>query len=326
MKKKLHIISLLILFGQQVDAQTVNIPDAIFKAYLVGNSAINTNGDSEIQNSEATAFSGTIDIVQANISDLTGLEAFTSLTELLCATIFVNSLDISSNTALTTLNCANLQLNNLDVSSNTSLQYLYCSMNQLTSIDLSNNPELKHFQCTENLLTTIDVSNNLNLTWLSCSDNLLTSIDVSGNSAINQIQCADNLLVSLNVANGNNNNFSAFSALNNPNLECVQVDDASYSIANWTNIDTTASFSENCASAGLNNETISLIEVYPNPANDILNIELSQTSNISVLDINGVEILKRVVNNNYQLDVTTFASGIYFIRTSDGQTVKFIKE
>ena len=38
----------------------VNIPDANFKAYLVGDSAINTNGDNQIQVSEAIAFNDTI--------------------------------------------------------------------------------------------------------------------------------------------------------------------------------------------------------------------------------------------------------------------------
>ena len=41
------------------NAQNVNIPDANFKAVLVGNPGINTNGDGEIQVSEAAAFTGT---------------------------------------------------------------------------------------------------------------------------------------------------------------------------------------------------------------------------------------------------------------------------
>ena len=39
---------------------TVNIPDTNFKANLVANTAINTNGDTEIQCSEASAFTGTM--------------------------------------------------------------------------------------------------------------------------------------------------------------------------------------------------------------------------------------------------------------------------
>ena len=57
--KKLVLNLLLVTFlnvgGME---QIVNIPDANFKAYLVGNSSINANSDSEIQVSEAAAFSG----------------------------------------------------------------------------------------------------------------------------------------------------------------------------------------------------------------------------------------------------------------------------
>ena len=85
----------MIGFGQ------VNIPDANFKAYLVGNTAINTNGDTEIQLSEATAFNGQINCSSDNISDLTGIEAFTALTELYCYNNQLTSLDVISNLALT---------------------------------------------------------------------------------------------------------------------------------------------------------------------------------------------------------------------------------
>jgi len=44
---------LTVTFIGFVSAQNVNIPDANFKAYLVGNSEINTNGDSEISVAEA---------------------------------------------------------------------------------------------------------------------------------------------------------------------------------------------------------------------------------------------------------------------------------
>ena len=57
MKKLLLILLCLPLMTL---GQNVNIPDANFKAYLVGNAAINTNGDTEIQVSEAAAFNGII--------------------------------------------------------------------------------------------------------------------------------------------------------------------------------------------------------------------------------------------------------------------------
>lgn len=67
--------------------QNVNIPDANFKAYLVANTDINTNEDSEIQVSEAAVAENiSLPYNPASfqvVSDLTGIEHFTSLTLLL---------------------------------------------------------------------------------------------------------------------------------------------------------------------------------------------------------------------------------------------------
>ena len=108
----------------------VNIPDANFKAYLVGASAINTNGDKEIQVSEASAFNGAIYCSQMNISNLKGIEAFTALTELYCDGNKLTSLDVSGASALTYLNCYANQLTSLDLSKNPALYILYCDGNQ----------------------------------------------------------------------------------------------------------------------------------------------------------------------------------------------------
>ena len=126
MKLLLLLLALpMIGFGQNV-----NIPDANFKAYLVGNKEINTNGDKEIQVSEASAFKGTIDCSEMNISNLKGIEAFTALTNLRCNYNQLTSLDISQNTALTCLWSHSNQLTSLDVSKNTALTYLDCDDNK----------------------------------------------------------------------------------------------------------------------------------------------------------------------------------------------------
>ena len=228
--------------------QNVNIPDANFKAYLVGNTAINTNGDTEIQVSEATAFYGAIYCANLGISDLTGIEDFTALINLYCDYNQLTSLDISQNTALITLQCSFNQLTTLDVSSNTALTNLNCTGNQLTSLDVSNNTALTYLYCSQNQLTNLDVSNNTALVILNCKHNNLTSLDVSGAPALTQLDCAGNSLASLDVRNGWNANIPAtdFDATNNPNLYCIDVDDAVWSAANWTYIDTASSFSNNC--------------------------------------------------------------------------------
>ena len=185
-------------FGQNVD-----IPDVAFKASLVGNSAININGDDEIQISEALAFSGTINCILLAVSDLTGLEAFTALTTFHLNGALLTSLDVSSNTALTHLICSdNPLLESLDVSSNTALTILSCRNNPLlASLDVSSNTALTSLQCSYNLLlTSLDVSSNTALTTLFCEWNLLTSLDVSSNTALTTLSCFGNLLTSLNLS------------------------------------------------------------------------------------------------------------------------------
>ena len=165
MKKLLLILLCLPFIGF---GQNVYIPDANFKAYLVGNTAINTNGDTEIQLNEANAYSSYISPAGLNISDLTGIEAFTSLTDLAVHWNQLTSLDLSQNTSLETLSCSNNQLTSLDLSQNITLTYLICDNNQLTSLDLSNNINLRLLQCGNSQLQCLNIANGNNVNLTDC--------------------------------------------------------------------------------------------------------------------------------------------------------------
>ncbi|MDC0459594.1 hypothetical protein OAM07_02455 [Crocinitomicaceae bacterium] len=269
---KTRITTLLItLFTSSINAQNVNIPDVNFKAYLLGNLAINTNADTEIQTGEAIAFTGPLDCSDQNITDLTGIEAFTSLTYLKCHDNQISSLDISQNTELNELNCHHNLLTSIDVSQNIDLTAFYCQFNSLTSLNLSTNTALTNLFCSNNQLTSLDLWQNSALSILSASHNQIASLDLSQNSALTQLNfrgnqlttldvsqnaylnllwCYNNELICLNLKNGNNINFLAFQAINNPNLTCIEVDDDVWSTTNWTptggNIDEIAAFSMNC--------------------------------------------------------------------------------
>jgi serine/threonine protein kinase len=181
-------------------AQEIDIPDANFKAFLVGNVYINTNGDDEIQASEASAYTGGIYCHSIYISSLTGIEAFTALTELDCSDQKLTSLDVSKNTALTYLDCGSNKLTSLDVSKNTALTDLWCHDNQLTSLDVSKNTALTYLWCDDNQLTSLDFSKNTALTELTCEHNKLTFLDVSKNTALTYLYCPSNKLTSLDVS------------------------------------------------------------------------------------------------------------------------------
>ena len=262
---KTTLLFLSVFLSVSLFGQNVIIPDANFKAILVGNSQINTNGDTEIQVSEASVYNFAIYCANSSISDLTGIEAFTALSFLNCASNQLTSLDISQNTVLVELGCFDNQLTSLDVSQNTALTNLVCWQNQLTSLDISQNTALTNLGCDDNQLTSLDVSQNTALTQLNCGNNQLTSLDVSQNtalisfgcygnqltsldvsqnSALTSLSCEANQLTCINVANGNSMIF--FSPLDNPNLTCIQVDAAAWSSTSWLDIDSQMYFSENC--------------------------------------------------------------------------------
>ena len=196
--KTILLINTLI-FAVNINAQIVNIPDNNFKNYLLG-LPLNSNNDGEIQVSEASAFNGAINCGGRNIFNLTGIEAFTSITYLNCTANPLTSLDVSQNTALTELYCVQNQLTSLDISKNTALTVLECSYNQLMSLDVSKNTALSGLDCRNNQLTSLDVSQNTALFYLDCGANPLTSLDVSQNTALAYLGCYTNQLTSLGVS------------------------------------------------------------------------------------------------------------------------------
>jgi hypothetical protein len=202
-------------------SQTIDFPDDNFRVRLLFHDpVIDTNGDSEIQVNEAAALSGMLRVQNGSISDLTGIEYFTNITELDCSvndltdldlsnnlgliyvncrTNIINQLDISGNTTLAHLDCERNLLSELDVSTNTSLISLNCRENQLTNLVISGAP-LEVLVCDLNQLTNLDLSTQSNLDWLYCQGNLLTELDLTSSTEITKVWCAGNSISTLNVS------------------------------------------------------------------------------------------------------------------------------
>lgn len=295
-----------------LNTQVVNIPDTDFKNYLIGEPTINTNGDNEIQITEAQAFTGTIQpSFLVYITDLTGIEVFTGIT----------GLDISFN-GLTTL----------DLSTNVALTNLNVGFNQLTALDVSNNTALVELRTFSNQMTVLDVSNNTALTYLNVSSNQIAGLDVSNCSLLTHLECIDNALVDLNVKNGNNTNFTAFDIRNNSNLNCIDVDDVAYSTTNWTNIDSVASFSLSCGLATamdeLENSFVEL-QCFPNPTNKNFRIDLGKshaTINVTIRNLVGQTIGTQNYREQQFLDLSLNGNkGAYFVTLQSPKSIKTIK-
>jgi Secretion system C-terminal sorting domain len=242
------------LFSASSYAQNTYVPDDNFEQRLIALGYDTYPLDDYVPTANISGIT-ILNIINQNISDLTGIEDFAALTDLLCYT---------------------------------------------------------------NNLTSLDVSNNTALTQLFCNSNNLTSLDVSANTALITLNCKSNNLTSLNVKNGNNTNISNFFADDNPNLTCIQVDDAAWSTANWTNIDPQSYFSEDCGALSLEDLSLQNISIYPNPTQNTFSVKgLKEDSQLEVYNLNGVLVLKQQNYKGKIVDVSNLSSSIYFIKISN---------
>jgi hypothetical protein len=310
LQKLFFCFVLLVSTMSVVHAQDiVHIPDANFKKALISNADINTNSDSEIQVSEAENYAGEISVPNLGITDLTGIEAFTSLTELYCFWNNLTHLDVSKNTFLTLLSCYDNNLFSLNLSNNSALTYLDCSWNNLTHLDVSKNTALRKLYCDGNNLSSLDVSSNVALEYLYCSYNNLSNLDIQ---------------------NGKNTILSYSNFRNNLNLNCIQVDDMDYANANFKSKDTWAEYSTDCGTiTGLKSGLAHISNIYPNPAVSLLTIETNEEIlSKEVIGLDGLVKLEDRSSRN-TLDVSTIPSGVYFVRIktkSGSYQDKFVKQ
>ena len=255
-----------------------------------------------------------------------------------CSFNLLSAIDVTQNPLLDVFYCYNNQLTNIDVTQNPILEYFFCRYNQLTSIDVTQNYNLLGLVINNNQITNLDVSQNPILGHLKCNNNQLLSIDISQNLGLGSLECNDNQLTTLNIQNGFNENFNMMYAFNNPNLFCIQVDNVTYSnnqdcsIPNqvgWCK-DEIAFYSEDC-NLGTNEVFKTQITCYPNPVQNILNINNTSSSpitSIEVYDLLGKLVLSEKSSTN-QIDVSYLNSGLFFIRIETEQgslTKKMVKK
>jgi uncharacterized repeat protein (TIGR01451 family) len=231
--KQIILPFLLFFVINSATAQIVNIPDSNFKNALLAHSpVIDTNGDGEIQASEAAGITE-IRVGYKNISSLEGIKAFTKLVSLDCSQNKLTTIDLSGLSNFGELSCSNNLLTTIQSSSFSSLQRITINTNPLlTSINLSNMPGLQNVSCDGNpLLTTLNLSNNTALrTLLAQFNRNLSNMKLTGCSALYLILCYsckfDSLnldgLVSLRELWCENNPLKKIDVSKNPKLDLLQ--------------------------------------------------------------------------------------------------------
>ena len=142
-----------------------------------------------------------LDVRQKNIADLTGIEDFAALKDLICYGNQLSSLDISKNVQLYYLSANANNITSLDLSSNTELGKLQLNQNQLTTINLENNTKLRELYIADNPVTALNLQNNTLLESLACDETNISELDVSTNTALKNLGCSDNGLTTLDISN-----------------------------------------------------------------------------------------------------------------------------
>ncbi len=201
-----------------------NIPDSNFEAYLEANGIGNgVLGDDSVSTMNISSLVS-LNVSAQNISDLSGIEDFSSLQ---------------------TLDCSSNNISNLVLDSNTQLTSLHCSSNNLADLDVSNNAQLVNLQCEANVLT--DLTLNSSIVALDCFNNQLTSLDLSNNPNISFLNCSYNNLSWIDLRNGNNQVLINPNFTGNPFCSCLNVEDPPTSDDDWPWDDPWSVYSTSCS-------------------------------------------------------------------------------
>ncbi|MBL4662264.1 MAG: T9SS type A sorting domain-containing protein [Flavobacteriaceae bacterium] len=322
MKHTFALIILLSLSGMVIGQITL-IPDAAFEQKLIS-LGIDTDGiiNGQVLTSDI-ADEIELDLFGLSITDLTGIEDFENLEILEIGQMEITEIDLSQNIELRVLFLEEVTLESLDVTQNINLTTLILSFkcqscmftSTVSSLDLSQNTQLNLLAVFSDFITEIDVSNNPNITFFE----LIGMYD----------------LVNINLKNGNNQSLIFLRLEDNPSLQCLQVDDPEAVVEgvvspyNGWIIENNPIITDNC-NLGIEDAAIGSINIYPNPVTDILTIDVSNSSitALFVYDTLGKLVLQKE-RGFYQLDVSSFPTGLFFIQLeTDGGvfTQKIIKK
>ena len=177
----------------------IDIPDKVFKAYLVEN--FDKDGDGEIVISELEAIERMDVGCSDKIRSLKGIEYCSNLKYLRCygppegaerGSGILSYVDVTHCPELEEINLWGNQIAQVDLSGSTKIKYIHLGHNKLSSINISMLSSLQYLSVEENQLKSLDVSNNTALTEIHCYNNQFTTLDVSNNTALTRFLCYNN--------------------------------------------------------------------------------------------------------------------------------------
>ena len=205
-----------LVFAEETDIEIneVNFPDEIFRSFIAYSYDEDGNhylSQTELEAVESISFYNTSDNFSAEefakIRDITGINFFYNLKELICVKCKISNLELSNLSKLETVSCSydsllvDVNITNCD---NIKL-FDACHAHSLTSLDLSNLSNLTNLNCVyDGMLNSINLSNCKHLKELICCHLPLTMLNISNSKELEHIECFDTYLSNLDVSNFTN--------------------------------------------------------------------------------------------------------------------------
>ena len=199
--------------GMILDLGAIDLSDATYREAITNLAFINAVGDKvewELTggivyltdaNKKAIEAVTSLNIKEKNLTDISGIEYFTNLTNLDCSYNQLTELPVGNLTNLKSLDCSDNQLTALPVENLTNLTLLYCSNNQLTALPVEKLTQLTNLRCNNNQLTAMPVEKLSQLAVLYCDNNQLTELPVGNLTELTVLNCDNNQLTALPVGN-----------------------------------------------------------------------------------------------------------------------------
>lgn len=250
--------------------------------------SIDTNGDGEIQVSETLPIKG-LNIINSNVVNLTGIQAFTNLEIFDCTNNQITNIEvINSLTTLKVFKCISSGFTTLNLSTLTNLQTIDCSANNLASINLTGLTNLREIICVNNDLQNLELEPSANLELIQCNLNNITNINVSQLPNLKTLICQDNAIANLDVSN-------------NANLESLYCGNLNFNNVNVSNL-------VNLKLLWLTKSLQTSLNLSNNPLLDEVKII---NTNIATIDLSNTKVDFGIIQNNSSLTFLNLKNDVF---------------
>jgi len=331
--KNIIFSSLFALITTLGFSQLTYVPDDAFEAYLesLGSGLYFSNGipnDNYINSVNIPGWTTLIfDGSTSPITDFTGIEAFTDLTEINLTNFFSSTVDISaiSSNAMEIIVFSCPGMVNLKLPAK--ISYLKIQANSmLKNIIFSTNTQFCNGIGFVN--ETIDIRYNNSIEFIDFSSTSISSTTILIVQTNSTLKC-------LNLQNGYCYVYSGVGIQDNNQLACVEVDDPIYSAnaGTWV-LDAPAIYSTTCANciAEVDELPTVSINISPNPTSSKITVKASLAligKEFTIYDQLGKAVKSGVITaEETEIDLSNISEGVYLFKagTEMQETFKIIKQ